>query len=69
MAQKFRARSHDLTRLDESELTRFNAYYSRFVKVGSRPLTLEEAELVLGLMTVEQRWGLIIALEKQEWTV
>lgn len=66
MTPKFRACGHDPTRLDESELDRFNAYYARFVKVGSPPLSLEEAELVLRLMPIEQRWGLIIALEKQD---
>ena len=66
MTQKIRASSDDLARLEESDLARFNAYYSRFVKVDAPPLTLEEAELVLGLMTLEQRWGIIIALEKQD---
>ena len=65
MAEKFRACVDDPTLLDESELARFNAYYSRFVKIGAPPLSLEEAELVLKLMPVEQRWGVIIALEKE----
>ena len=66
MPRKYRSSGDDLTRLDESELERFNAYYSRFVKVSAPPLTLEEAELVLRLMTVEQRWDVRIALDKLE---
>jgi hypothetical protein len=66
MTQKYRPPGDDLTRLDESELERFNAYYSRFVKVNSQPLTLEEAELVLKLMTVEQRWEVRTTLDKQD---
>ena len=66
MARRFRASGDSLTQLDESELEGFNAYYCRFVKIGAPPLTLEEAELVLRLMSPEQRWDVMIALQKQE---
>ena len=64
MVQKFRAWDDDLTRLEQSELEAFNAYYSRNVTIGSPPLTLDEAELVLRLMSVEQRYSFRIALQK-----
>ena len=64
MIHQFNAESDDQVRLDEAELERFNTYYSNYVKIGARPLSLQEAELVLQLMSVEQRWALMNAIRR-----
>jgi hypothetical protein len=51
--------------LDETQLEGFNAYYSKFLKMGSSPLSLEEAQLVLQLMSAEQRWTVMAQLRKK----
>ena len=58
-------KSDDELQLDETQLERFNAYYSRFGRIGSSPLTLEEAEMVIQLMTMEQRWALMAAINQK----
>ena len=65
MIHPFSAESEDEVRLDEAALERFNNYYSSFVKIGSHPLSLEEAELVLQLMSVEQRWTVMNAIKRK----
>jgi len=65
MTRPFGDDSDDELRLHEAELKRFNTYYSKYVKIGSAPLSLEEAELVLQLMAVEQRWAIIAAIKQQ----